>query len=514
MKPKNFIFIMIILVFFSSGFTLSSNSNFNETTEAEIIHHIEGQLIVCIENNNEFSIQSINSPKLDAISTMELNGFYVIDSFYNNTYIHHQTQNYAFSIESYDSSKEQIPQNIDHVMLIEYSDKYQCVETAIKNLEKLLTENHYNVKFIEPNYILKAFKEDTTSMHRNQRWYYNMINIPNAWNITTGSEDIKIAVLDTGIDYNHESLKNLVNTDLAKTYIGDSVMDDGNHGTHVAGIIASYGSISGIMKKATIIPIKVLDKNGVGSSFDIQKAILYASSINADVINMSFGGPYFSRGINSACDFAFSNGSVLVSATGNDGKDEIMYPAGYNTVIAVGAVNEYKERANFSNYGEKLDIVAPGTFIYSAIPGNKYAFFSGTSNAAPQVSAVAGLIKSLDKDMSPADIHKILSETSQDLGDEYYFGNGLLDAHAALQAVKSLTDTTPYSYVLGDVNGDNLINSADLTLISRYILEVIDEFPSPEGENAADINNDGIINSFDYSLLTKHLLEIIDIYSM
>ena len=229
---------------------------------------------------------------------------------------------------------------------------------------------------------------------------------------------------------------------------------------------------------------------------------------------MSFGGPYFSRGINSACDFAFSNGSVLVSATGNDGKDEIMYPAGYNTVIAVGAVNEYKERANFSNYGEKLDIVAPGTFIYSAIPGNKYAFFSGTSNAAPQVSAVAGLIKSLDKDMSPADIHKILSETSQDLGDEYYFGNGLLDAHAALQAVKSLTDTTPYSYVLGDVNGDNLINSADLTLISRYILEVIDEFPSPEGENAADINNDGIINSFDYSLLTKHLLEIIDIYSM
>ncbi|HHX17974.1 MAG TPA: glycoside hydrolase, partial [Clostridium sp.] len=107
-----------------------------------------------------------------------------------------------------------------------------------------------------------------------------------------------------------------------------------------------------------------------------------------------------------------------------------------------------------------------------------------------------------------------LSETSQDLGDEYYFGNGLLDAHAALQAVKSLTDTTPYSYVLGDVNGDSYINSADLTLISRYILEVIDEFPSLEGENAADINNDGIINSFDYSLLKKHLLEIIDIYSM
>ena len=71
---------------------------------------------------------------------------------------------------------------------------------------------------------------------------------------------------------------------------------------------------------------------------------------------MSFGGPYFSRGINSACDFAFSNGSVLVSATGNDGKDEIMYPAGYNTVIAVGAVNEYKERANFSNYGENLTL--------------------------------------------------------------------------------------------------------------------------------------------------------------
>lgn len=493
-------------------------------TQNRPVDYIKGQLVVCIENKYDFYIQSMDNPKPDAVSIMKLNGFNVIDSLENDIHNHFRTQNNTFSIQNYDKSfkiqsydehfKEEIIQNIGNVMLIEYPDEYQSVETAAESLEKLLTENNCNVKYIEPNYILKALAEDTTSMHSYQKWYYNMINLPDAWEITTGSEDVKIAVLDTGIDYNHESLKDLVNLELSKTYVGDSVMDDGSHGTHVAGVIASYGKISGVMKKATIIPIKVLNKDGLGSSYDIQKAILYASGINADVINMSFGGEFFSRGLNYACEYAFSNGSVLVSATGNDGKAETMYPAGYDTVIAVGAVDMNKERADFSNYGDKLDIVAPGTFIYSTIPGNKYAHFSGTSSAAPQVSAVAGLLRSLDKDISPDDVRKILTETSQNIGDKYHTGHGLLDAHAALLSADSTGNTDPGTYVLGDVNGDNQIDSIDLSLISRYILEIIYEFPLKEGKNAADINSDGIINSFDYSLLKRHLLEIIDIHSL
>ncbi|PQQ67402.1 S8 family serine peptidase [Acetivibrio saccincola] len=536
MKPKRFIFFIIILVFLSSSLTLSANPEFDKNTRTRLIDHIEGQLVVCIEDRNVFSAQSTNNSIPDAISIMKLNGFNVVDSLDNDIYTHHHTQNYTFSIQNYDSHfnydnllnydksfkiqsydghfKEKILQNIGNVMLVEYPDKYQSIETAIKNLEKILTENHYNVKYIEPNYILKALAEDTTSMHSYQKWYLNMINIPDAWNISTGHEDVKIAVLDSGIDYNHESLKNLVNTDLAKTYIGNGIMDEGAHGTHVASVIASYGKISGVMKKATIIPIKVLNKDGLGSSYDIQKAILYASGINADVINMSFGGEFFSRGLNAACEFAFSNGSILVSATGNDNKGEVMYPAAYDTVIAVGAVDMNMNKADFSSYGDKIDIVAPGTFIYGAIPGNKYAHFSGTSSSAPQVSAVAGLIRSLDKDISPEDVRRILTETARDLGNKNYFGHGLLDAHAALLAVKNTDDTNPHSYTLGDVNRDGSINSADLTLISRYILEVIDDFPSIEGKNAADINNDGEINSFDYTLLQMHILEIIDIYSL
>ncbi|MDQ2086818.1 S8 family serine peptidase [Herbivorax sp. ANBcel31] len=508
MKVKKLTFIIVILIFSSFSFASASDSNINQITKEELTEYIEGQLIVSLENKYDFSIQSTRNSTSDPFSTMELNGFNVIDSLFNDLYTNYEFQ--SFSIQNQKNNlEEQLMEYIGDISLVEYPDKYDCIETAITSLENILIENGFNVNYIEPNYTVKSFEDDTTSMHINQRWYYNMINIPDAWNITTGSKDIKIAVLDTGIDYTHQSLEEIVDTELGRTYVGNDMMDDAGHGTHIAGTIASYGNISGIMKEATLIPIKVLDEDGLGSSFDVQRGIFYASSINADVINMSFGGEYYSRGIRDACNYAYSRDSVLVSATGNEGVSDFMYPASYDSVIAVGAIDANKERPNFSNYGEKLELVAPGTFIYSTIPENNYTHDSGTSIAAPQVSAIAGLMRSLDKDISSYDIRNILIETAQDIGEKYYFGYGIVDAHAALLAVNDSFEE-PVEKIKGDVNGDNVIDSTDLTLMGRYILEIIDEFPHPEGKNAADINDDGVINSSDYVLLTKYLLEIID----
>lgn len=273
-------------------------------------------------------------------------------------------------------------------------------------------------------------------LHPEQAWHYNMINAPQAWTVTEGSPNVKIAVLDTGIDYNHPNLKNFVDLSLGKSFVGGSVMDKQKHGTHVAGTIASYGSVSGVMRNATLIPVKVLGDDGRGSNYGIQQGILYAANIDADVINMSLGGGGFSKGMNEACETATNQGVTIVAATGNNSSSSIGYPAAYDSVLAVGAVNQQKERAYFSQYGEGLDVMAPGFDIYSTIPNGGFTKLKGTSMATPHVAGVAGLIKSANGNLSPEEVKNILKQTAQPAGSSYEYGNGIVDAYAAVNAAK------------------------------------------------------------------------------
>ncbi|TYQ12844.1 UNVERIFIED_CONTAM: subtilisin family serine protease [Acetivibrio alkalicellulosi] len=400
-----------------------------------LINYIEGQLVVSIEKDYDFSIQSTCEIINDQVSVMETNGFKVIDSILDS-YIEFGSQSFdgvGFSVQNYDNSfTNQIIEDMGYVSLVEYSKEYESLEKAIDKLRTTLEQNGLKVKYVEPNYVVEAFEDFTISMHRNQRWHYNMINAPSAWTITTGSRDVRIAVLDTGIDHNHQNLRNIVDTSLGASYVGGNTMDVRGHGTHVAGTIASYGSVSGVADNITLIPVKVLGDNGRGTSYAVQQGILYASSINADVINMSLGGFGFSSGMNNACQVAAARGSVLVAASGNDGRSSIAYPAAYSSVISVGAVNSNRQRANFSNYGDGLDLMAPGVSIYSTTPGNGYSSYSGTSMAAPHVAGVVGLMRSVNKNITVNTIRSILTSTAQNAGSRTYFGHGIVDAYAAV----------------------------------------------------------------------------------
>lgn len=243
-----------------------------------------------------------------------------------------------------------------------------------------------------------------------------------------------IAVVDTGVDSSLADLKGNVRTDKGKNFIArnSDANDDEGHGTHVSGIIAATAdngySMSGLNAKAKILPVKVLDASGEGDTDQIALGIKYAVDQGAKVINLSLGGDY-SRTIEYVLKYAASKNVTIVAASGNDFMDEISYPASSRYTIAVGATNRLDLVADYSDYGEGLDLVAPGSDIPSLLPNGNVTYMSGTSMAVPHVAAVAGLLLSENSNLKPNDIKKILTETADDVafketdnryGDECY----------------------------------------------------------------------------------------------
>lgn len=342
--------------------------------------------------------------------------------------------------------KETVIENMGYVYLVEYStSKYDTQEKAIEALEQKMEARGLKINQIEPNYIVYALEEAedsiTIQMHNNQVWNYEMIKAPQAWNITSGSTSVKIAIIDTGIDYNHQSLRNYVSTSLGRNFTtsnSSDFMDRNGHGTHVAGTVASYGVVSGVMRQGTLIPVKVLGDNGSGSVYNIIEGVLHAANVGADVINMSLGGGGYVQAFDNACQTAMSKGVIIVAASGNEYASSISYPAAYDGVIAVGAVDSNGNRASFSNYGTGLDLMAPGVNIYSTVPNNRYQFMSGTSMASPHVAGVAGLIRSVNKNISVNNARNILRNTAQPVGNSYYYGYGIVNAYEAVRAAAGL----------------------------------------------------------------------------
>ncbi|HML04648.1 MAG TPA: S8 family serine peptidase, partial [Methanobacterium sp.] len=287
-----------------------------------------------------------------------------------------------------------------------------------------------NVIYAEPNYICNnlVYPNDPSI---GLQWGLNRTNMPSAWNLTTGSSNVIIAVIDSGVDLDHPDLKgNLwINTgeipnngkdDDGNGYIDDyygwnfdgdnnNVTDDNGHGTHVAGIIAASGNntqgVTGVMWNATIMPLKFLDKNGNGYISDAVKAIDYATKMGAFIINCSWGGPSYSKALEDAIK---ASNALVVCAAGNEFTSEDIdaspnYPASYtaSNIITVAAVDKYDNLCSFSNYGiNSVDVAAPGASIYSTWPGARYFYMQGTSMATPYVSGLAGLIKSLHPELS------------------------------------------------------------------------------------------------------------------
>jgi subtilisin family serine protease len=295
-----------------------------------------------------------------------------------------------------------------------------------------------SVRYAEYNWIVHAFLIPNDPLW-GQQWGPQRIHCAEAWDSGTGSSSVEIAIVDTGIDYTHADISahyvsgghDWVNND-------NDPMDDNNHGTHCAGIaVAVMNNAIGIagVAQVKVMAEKVLNSNGQGTSSDVASGITHAANQGADVISLSLGSSNPSLVIENACNNAYdSKGVVLVAASGNDGQPQVSYPAAYDSVIAVGATNQADERCDFSNYGDKLELVAPGFHIMSTVRNNQYDSFDGTSMACPHVAGVAALAISKNPGKDNLWIRELLDHSAEDLGTpgkDIYFGYGLVDARLA-----------------------------------------------------------------------------------
>lgn len=343
-----------------------------------------------------------------------------------------------------------------NVIPLKYSPSYLVELTGyaknpdfVKNLLNELNSDP-NVEFAEPNLIYRALYWPNDPYMGTSLWGLWVIYADKAWDITVGSRSIKVCVIDQGVDYNHE--------DLAANYgYGKDFVDNDNdpypvsslefHGTHVAGTISAVmdngRGVVGV-SQSLILSCRALNDSGVGSSVWVSQCVRWCADTGAKVINMSLGSYSPSSELESAVNYAVDTaGVVVVAAAGNDGSSSVNYPAAYDACIAVGAIDTSGQRAYFSNYGQELDVVAPGVMILSTMPFiSSYSYLDGTSMATPHVSGLAALILSKNPNLSPADVRGIITGTAIDMGEmgkDWFYGYGLINSYRALLATPSPT---------------------------------------------------------------------------
>ncbi len=342
-----------------------------------------------------------------------------------------------------------------------------------------------SVEYAEPNYIYKIKDTFPNDTYFSQQWALHntgqMLNavpdadmdMPEAWDIATGSRDFIVAVIDTGVDYTHPDLA--LNIWINKNEVPDNGIDDDNnnyiddivgwdfvldtnqpfdalyHGTHVAGIIGALGNnemgITGVNWYVRIMPLKAGDENGLLYLDAILDAIHYAADMGADVINASYGGYAFSQSQYDAISYADSKGVLFVAAAGNETNDNDLnpvYPASYDlpNIISVAASDQDDQFATFSNYGAtSVDVVAPGNHTLSTWPTYVqplgYETIEGTSMASPHVAGLAALLmdyyRNFDIYQIKATIESFVDKLPQFNG--YVASNGRVNAYKALSSL-------------------------------------------------------------------------------
>lgn len=312
-----------------------------------------------------------------------------------------------------------------------------------------------NVEYAEPNYRVQlADGGAVTAVGVSDpltggQYSLDQMRVRDAWSRSKGGSNV-IAVLDTGVQADHPDLKGrvLAGRNFVPSTPNNNAADDNGHGTWVAGIIAAnandaYG-IAGISWTDKILPVKIMNANGTGSTADLIDGIYWAADEGAEVINMSVGGfPYLSS-VQNAVNYAWGKGSILVGAAGNNNREERFYPASLTNVISVSATQVNDEFSNWSSYGPAVDVSAPGSSVgttncTATICPNRswgaHTYISGTSFATPNVAGVVALMLAEYPERSPAWVVDRLISTVDDRGyagwDNRY-GRGRVNAFRAV----------------------------------------------------------------------------------
>lgn len=386
--------------------------------EEDIVHYKEGEAVVKLQNavNDDAWSKDHDLKIIDRINSMvvvksvHLDTEQLLNKLENDTNVIFAEPNYHFTKQK---------ENLD------YQDEKRSFDKGGKN----------NLPF-------KRLTIPNDEFYHPYQWNFAQIFTEEGWEISVGEHDVPIAIVDSGIDPEHIDLEEKVIDGYNSFENNKAYNDENGHGTHVAGIAAAITNnrdgVAGLSWNNPILAVKCLDKDAVGSALSISKGIIWAVDNGAKVINLSLGDQHHSELIYDAIKYAYDNDVVIVAASGNDNVDVPMYPAAYDEVLAVAAVDENRSRAFFSNYGSHIDVSAPGEHIPSTYIGNQYVIMSGTSMAAPHVTGLAGLIRSIHPKLTNEEVYDIIRKTSDDLGTkgfDPYYGYGEVNVKNALKEV-------------------------------------------------------------------------------
>ncbi|MBD2844433.1 peptidase S8 [Paenibacillus sp. IB182496] len=277
------------------------------------------------------------------------------------------------------------------------------------------------------------------TLYSDYQWNLPKIETEQGWAVGKGSDDVVVAVLDTGVQIDHPDLQDRLVAGINIVDKSAPPDDDVGHGTHVTGIIAAtvnnHEGVAGLSWYNRVMPVKVLDGSGAGTTYSVAEGIIWATDHGAKIINMSLGNYASAQFLHDAIRYAYDHDVVLIAASGNDNTERPGYPAAYPEVFAVAATDPHDNRASFSNYGDYIDVAAPGLSIASTYPGDQYAALSGTSMASPHVAALAALIRSHNPELDNEAVMELMRASAIDLGApgrDSYFGFGQIDVAGAL----------------------------------------------------------------------------------
>jgi subtilisin family serine protease len=333
-----------------------------------------------------------------------------------------------------------------------------------------------DVEFAEPDAVATAFGTTNDPFFASgQEWHLSTIQAPSAWDVTTGNQNVVIAVVDTGVAGNHPDLAGKILTGGYDFVSNDSdPNDDNGHGTSVAGAAAAASNngvgVAGVSWGSTILPIKVLDSTGSGNHSAIANGIVYAADRGVRVINLSLGGTSGSQTLQDAVSYAWNKGAVVVAAAGNNGNNVPCYPAAYAQAVAVSATNSSDIRTSWSNYGAYVDIAAPGENIITTAAPDVYSSANGTSFSSPITSGVVALMAAANSQLTNTQLVDLLLRNADDIaspGVDVDSGYGRVNANRAVVAALSIVPsdvTTPTVTFNSPANGATLSGTTNIAI--------------------------------------------------
>ena len=379
-------------------------------------------------------------------------------------------------------------------LLLENTFTFETPEGEAVNVAEQLGADP-EIEFATPNFEVHAL-ETPNDPSFSLQWGLPKISAPEAWDLTHGLNTVKVAVLDTGIDSDHEDLAAKIDQRVKLCSGGACSSDEDffGHGTHVAGIVAAITNnqigVAGTGYDIHLLSVKVLNDQGSapGDSTWVQDGIQWVlDNTDAKVISLSLGGwGYYNPGSINPCDLyqpildqAHTQGVLVVVAAGNEGSGSIaddicqdqygntfrcrFAPGSCNHVLTVASTTSSDEKSSFSNYGDLVDVAAPGSNIYSTFPNHSHAFqgagkslnydyLGGTSMATPFVSGLAGLLFSVDSSLTAVDVRNLIEQKADNIGHNgEYWTHGRINAYQSVLAATADVTATPTPTPTGGV---------------------------------------------------------------